>query len=453
MAKPKGRCLTPKLSFAWIECDAPADGVAFSQKFIRDLGFKNLMSELPRGKRLHRKDMAHPGLQIRWHRNKALLVFPGENKDLNLFLARWVCSPGIKKTSKMYAELTFKSDATKMADMICVSGHGNAGTLMGNNGSLDITLTIHKYGCESHSDQLKYILIASCNNVSERMGVDWLPLFRRPNPIRGILGYHSTYKGDKFGVNVLRQFGRLLKNKPPISILDAWKRANDNQGSKDWGAQIHEKARHDTLKDWKCGTLTPLDPKGKVLHFTHDSYRRGGKEVIKTPAQYMAGFSIADKPDGNVIMFMPVSEEETGRNNTDIGLFLGEDGCIDVKTTSGFLPEKIRAVLYYYRQEKDKMDINKLLVFAPQYRSRMKFMRLNPNTKAGHMDGFEITLKEDERRGASFFYTVCKDALTYYNEVISTGDKIKTYGRFFIKLVEPKVEKDFGGIWLRETRK
>lgn len=451
----KNRCVIrdPQLRFAWIEYDAKSDGIKFCDTFSSELGWLNLFFDLPSAGQ-YRIDKAHPNLPIKMYGN-AILMLPRENEEEAKFLARWIYSPGIKKISDNHAELTFNSDATYMADIICISGHGGGGNIWGTGegrGSINICIPEENEDIgKTHDFGLKYLIIPACGNVNSEMGRTWLKAFTKEYPIRGILGYgFHGYPGHPRGAAVMNSFGMALK-KEKYTILKAWKEANDAHGfGYKWTAFIHDDAMNDTMYDWCPGNLSELSKSGKVRWYNDYTYNVGGIEVKDTP------------PDIEAIFHMGSENEPITRfNNTldkeskHIGFFPGGRGHLLIRRNNEpfYQFEKIKVIFYFFRPFKDGMDIRKLLKFDSSIIGPDSLKHFNDEDNTDHSDGFEyeIDLDSDE---VWFPYTVVEDSVDFYTSDGEQGSGSEgVHGFFWVAIIPPNSEEHINCytnyVWLR----
>jgi hypothetical protein len=413
------------------------------------MGWRNLMLDLPKGKKGRRVDAAHPALKVAWRKygdKPGLLVLPKKSEEINDFLAQWVFSPGVKVISSSEAKLTIDSDPTDMADLVSVSGHGAGGQVLSfsrGGGWMDLSGSLKKHGGKTHSDRLKYILIPTCYNLSIDNARVWLPAFSKTRPVRGMLGYDNSYKGGKAGARIMERFVKQMKS--GLSILDAWKEAHGKSYAEQWGVMIHPDAIGDTLEDWLAGKLKPIKSISTVKHFRYDTYDLGGLDVSDKPPAYQALFCV----DGT-----QVTEKNNGLGYDHIGLFPGKSGYILLRANKGnFTPgEKIKVTFYYYRAQKDDMNLDKLLEFDGSLSKRLKLMHLNARDKTTFNDGFEYIFAKGESKEARLPFTVHSDATMYYEHELATD----THGRFWLSIELDKhgtpIHCYTDGIWLREPK-
>ena len=444
------KCVIRHLRFAWIEYQSSDDGVAFHHAMSScTMGWRNIMLDLPRNKKGRRLDSAHPELKIAWRKygdKRGLIVLPKKSDEINEFLGRWVFSPGVKMVSDSEAKLTIDSDASEMADLVAISGHGGGGIVLSfsrGGGWMDLNDSLKKFGGATHSDRLKYVLVPACANLGIVNAKVWLPAFSKTYPVRGILGYDDSYPGGKAGARIMERF--VKKMKAGLTIMEAWKEAHGKAYAERWGVMIHPDAIGDTLEDWLAEKLKPLKSITAVKHFRHDTCDLGGLDISDKPPAYQALFHI----DG-----LEVSEENNGLGYENIGLFPGEKGHILLKANKGgfVAGDKIRVVFYYYRPQKDGMNLEKLLKFDPALSERLKLMHLNTRDKTTFKDGFEYSFAEGESKEARIPFTVRTDAHRQYDREYATD----THGRFWVSIDYEKHGAPIycytDGIWLREPR-
>lgn len=418
---PETRAVTRHLRYAWIEFGHSADGIALDAK-LKDLGWRNLLLDLPLKKdRLgagRRASVDHPMLPIRFKGN-ALLCLPNDKVDgrdawvnevlyadhraahgdadfvkalraQNEFLGRFVVNPGVRRASASDASLTDGTDATDFADLVAISGHGSGGTIWGGNEGVDLRGAVARAG-PRHASRLKYVLIPTCYNLSEHNGTAWLPLLHNPTPIHGVLGYSGSYPGGNTGGLVFGEFGERLK-KRGTTVLQAFRGANKRYGIADrWGAVMHEASLGDTMADWLAGTLKAPPPDGKVVWLNEANVDAGGEEVKDAPLPFVATHVM---DDGREIT-------PTNGNDIDVGLFPGKTGVLEVKRASGSFRTGDVVVLtfYYYRPNKDGMDLPKLLVFEPSAECRWELLTdHNKLDRTTHEDALRLEVTRDAPR-------------------------------------------------------
>lgn len=466
------------LKYVWIEYGNPKDGVAFTDGLYAQ-GWGNLMAELPIKKDAwgeRRVDSAHSLLPIRY-RGNGLLVLPNSkvdspanpyvadpifaafrkaNGDLtfdqeiekqNDFIAKWVFSPGIKKNSDTDVELTLGADFTEYADWAAISGHGAGGTCWGGGPSAKIAQAL-KVPPDPATNRLKYVIIATCYNLAQHNAISWLPAMRRSNPIHGFLGYGSGYPGDEPGEAFFRAFITKLKAKASAkdeigtkTILDAWREAHSS--AKDiWAALLHTSAKGDNMRDWLAGKLAKPSPGGEIRWFDESNYPTGVVAVDPVPAV-------------TVFCFMGTTKiDRTNNSRSDVALFPGASGSLEIAKSSGSnfsVGDVVTIVFYYFRPNKDGMDLPKLLQFGTSADGTVSLKQdLNKEDKSTNVDALEFKLTKSVAK-ATIPYTVAADATTTYHR------EGETHG-YFNWRVTPPGETVGGnqdsrpypdGVWLR----
>lgn len=472
--------VTRALRYAWIEYGHSADGQALDAK-LKDLGWRNLFLDLPRVTDAgdpRRADASHPTLPIRFKKN-ALMALPNDIKDHSdnvpvpeplyaayrrehgaeafsrlmteqaKFLARFVINPGLKKVSATEAHLTDAADATDFADLVAISGHGSSGVIWGGNYSSGTKLTdeVASTGEERHARRLKYVLIPTCYNLSKYNVEGFFPLLRAPVPIHGVLGYSESYPGGDTGGLVFGTFGEKLKTRG-MTIIKAFRDANAAHGIKDrWGAFMHESALGDTMTDWLAGALKAPSPSGKIVWLNEDSYP-AGVEVKETPPRFLAQHVLED---GRKV-------EPGNRNQSDIGLFPGKKGKLELSRHGGAFAvgDEVRVTFYYFRPTKDGMDLPKLLVFEPHGDADVTLVK-DDNKEDGSAleDAIQVTVKKAGPT-VTLPYRVHPLATDTYHR---DGDD--AHGMFWYQVAPTKVQDEWDtspvrlyryGAWLRPRR-
>jgi hypothetical protein len=474
---------TRHLKYVWIEYGNPRDGVAFTRG-LSTLGWENLLAALPVktdrwGQR--REDSAHPLLPVR-NRGAALLALPNEKLDhakvptyiddpifadyrkangdgkldqeiakQNEFICRWVLSPGIKKASSKDVVLTADNDFTDFADIAAISGHGAAGMVWGGGDHARLG-DFAKAPPEPTTDRLKYIIIASCFNLSQFNTATWLPVMRRPNPIHGLFGYGAVYPGDDIGRAFFQNFVANLKAKSGAkakpgtkSLLDAWRDAHFAPFKDRWACMLHADSKDDCMADWLAGKL-PTPPQGGEIRWFAESNYPSGQEVKETPPDYTVLFGF-----GSTV----IDHDNSGRK--DVGLFPGEGGFLQIACTTGnfFVGEAITVVFYLFRPDHDGMDLPALLTFGTVPEGDLAPKKdLNKSDKTTNVDGFEFTFKKGGINSVRVPYTVNPDCLKAYEQA---GD---THGYFNLRITPPgstpggtsDIRAYRDGAWLRPKR-
>ena len=470
---------TRHLKYVWIEYGNPKDGAAFTDGLYA-LGWGNLVGDLPVKKDAwgqSREDSAHPLLPIRY-RGTGLLVLPNhkvddekrgypyiddplfstyrkangdgpfdaEIKKQNEFLAKWVFSPGVKKNSASDVVLTLGADFTEYADWATISGHGAGGTCWGGGAGAQLSSAL-RVPPDPATDRLKYVIIATCYNLMEFNAPSWLPAMRRSNPIHGFLGYGSGYPGDEPGEAFFKAFIKNLNAKDgpkrdagTKTILDAWREAHSS--AKDiWAALIHTSSKGDNMRDWLGGKLVQPKAGGEIRWFDESNYPTGRVMVDRPPAV-------------TVFFFMGTTKiDRTNTDRTDVGLFAGGSGALEItKTTGTFsVDEVVTIIFYYFRPDKDGMDLAKLLKFGTSAEGTVTLKTdLNKADGTKNVDALEFKLTKAIAK-ATIPFTVETDATKSYHLV---GD---THGYFNLRVTPPGEtvggNKDIvpypDGAWLR----
>jgi hypothetical protein len=470
---------TRHLKYVWIEYGNPKDGAAFTDGLYA-LGWGNLVGELPAkndawGQR--RVDSAHPLLPVRY-RGSGLLVLPNnrvDDKDRNFpyiddpifstfrkangdttfdaeivkqneFIAKWMFSPGLKKNSDSDVALTLGADFTEYADWATISGHGAGGTCWGGGSGAELKSAL-RVPPDPATDRLKYVTIATCYNVMEFNAPSWLPAMRRSNPIHGFLGYGSGYPGDEPGEAFFKAFIKNLNAKASAkddagtkTILDAWREAHSS--AKDiWAALIHTSSKGDTMKDWLAGKLAQPSAGGEIRWFDESNYPTGKVMVDRTPPI-------------TVFFFMGTTKiDRTNNDRKDVGLFPGDNGVLEITNTSGSFSvgDVVTIMFYYFRPNKDGMDLPKLLKFGASTEGTVTLKTdLNKEDGSKNVDALEFKLTTSVAK-ARIPYTVETDATKSYHK---DGE---THGYFNLRITPPGEtvggNKDLrpypDGAWLR----
>jgi hypothetical protein len=411
--------VTRAMRYAWIEYGHSGDGQAFDAK-LKDLGWRNLFLDLPRATDsggARRVDASHPTFPIRFKGN-ALMGLPNDIKDHSddvpvpeplytafrsangpeafaqemtkqaEFLARFVINPGVRKVSATEGHLTDGTDATDHADLVAISGHGSSGVIWGGNYSSGTKLgdEVAASGELRHASRLKYVLIPTCYNLSQYQVEGWFPLLRASVPIHGVLGFSQAYPGGDTGGLVFGTFGEKLKARG-MTIIKAFRDANAAHGIKDrWGAFMHESAFGDTMSDWMAGTLKAPSPSGKIVWLNEDNYP-AGVEVKETPPRFLAQHVMED---GRKV-------EPGNRNQSEIGLFPGKKGKLELSRNGDAFKvgDTLKVTFYYFRPNKDGMDLPKLLVFEPHGDADFALVKDdNKEDGSAFEDAIQVTVKK-----------------------------------------------------------
>jgi hypothetical protein len=427
------------------------------------LGWRNLFLDLPKQSNGTRLDAAHTDLVIGWRsyqldpkdaatKATGLIALPSDPSH-STFLDKWIFNPGLLKTSATSAELTFAMGATKYADLVSVSGHGAAGTVWGDATggycSIDLGSAAVAHAGLPTNGTVKYILIPSCYNLSGFNADTWLPVHQKPQPIHGVLGYSGSYAGGRTGAKVMFEFGKLMKQNRArqLSIFEAWRQANRKHGQP-WGATILEDAKGDTMQQWiSAAGLSIPSGSAKVLHFDDSSYP-AGTEVTGTPPDFEAIFHT----DAGT----PITFPNNGPTGA-LGLVPGRDGHLLLRGngSSNRFPVGGRGklVFFYYRPNKDGMNLDKLLTFSAPTTGGTFTRLTDANKQDGttHVDAIEYTFAATETSEAKIPYKVNADAAKHY-KVDSAGGT--THGYFYVDFTPPGSSNLISmyrhGAWLRD---
>ena len=353
------RIVSRKLRFAWLEYQDKSDGVMF-HRAMSGYGWRNLFDDLeftssPAG----RIDREHPDLEIHYSAGtrpdeKGLLAVPKEGHSK--FLGDWLLNPGVDDQSR----LTFsKTNFIDQADLVAVSGHGVSGKISGDASgkTVDFLLTklIKEHQNVDVTGRLKYLLIPACNNLEfGTTAQQWLPAFRKAQPIHGVLGYVGKYNGGSDGELVMMRFATFLhEKKPRRTILEAWREAN---AGRPWGALLLASAVQDTVFKWAAdgGLVTPpsSDP---VLHFDGKHFPKGRPLSEESP-EYEGFFVMGD---GKII-------DAGNHEDPAVGLFSGQRGHLLLRK-NGYATfgkgETMTVLFAKYRLTRREMDLKALLKF------------------------------------------------------------------------------------------
>jgi len=411
-----GRLVGRHMRFAWLEYEDPRDAIHFDRTFSSAaLGWRNLLLDLPAAGAAKRKDPAHPDLDIRWLSDpgapsvRGLVARPtGAHSD---FLGQWLLNPGIVRKSASDARLTFGTDATDQADLVAISGHGASGAVFGEampgaqpgvkGNRFDAAALMAKNVKMEVSGRLKYVMVASCMNASIFAAPKWLPVLKKDKPLRGILGFSETYVGDAIGAAVMRRFGDLLRSDVLMTVLDAWRQANESLDQA-WGAVLRQEARKDNLIRWVRGHLDELSPNGKVFHFD--------------PSTFPTGVEVTGKPQD----FSAIVDDSTFFSG---GLLPGRRGHLVLFGTGDHrfrAGTKATVLFFYFRPGKPEMDLRTLLRFDPLLAKDgtpllRELIDANPRKGPpnGHADGIEVTFTEELQR-IELPFTVVPTAPDHY---------------------------------------
>ena len=469
--------VTRHLNYAWIEFGHSADGQQFCSGLDR-LGWKNLVRYLPRKedeKGAHYESSAHATLPIRWKGGARLILpnsvvdnhhypkdyvddplfkahrdahgedaFRTEMERICSFLSRWVFSPGIKGSPTSTGELTLGDGAVDWADLVACSGHGSSGVVWGGDYQLGCKLAaeLKASAGASGSDRLKYVLIPTCYNLSEWGRDLWLPALRRSGPVHGVLGYSQAYPGGPVGGDAFQRFAaNMKKNGGTTPILEAFKAAHGTGWlSERWGALIHASAMNDTMRTWLKGELPAPSPSGEIRWFCKDNWPEG-EVVTPTVPPYSAHYVIGGQ-----------RLDVDNHLRLDVGLFPGENGEIEIKKTSGtFSPtDSIEVIFYYYRPEKDGMDLDKLLSVGTTPDAEVTVTAdLNKRDGSTNKDGLTIRPLKPGLSRIAVPFTVIPTAHNNYS-----ADGADGFGYFWLRLRVGSSEYSHytDGAWLRKPR-
>ena len=435
-----GKAVTKHLTYAWIEYGDPRDGAAFTDG-LYSMGWKSALHGFPTKRDrlgIRYVDASHPMLPIRY-RGSGLLISPndrvdrhshtpGENPVLDdplyaefraangdkafadaivaqdKFIADWVFRPGIKRVSPSESHLTVDGDATDHCDFVAISGHGSSGRVWGGGDGALLKKALYSQH-EPATDRLKYVVIASCLNMNILAQEAWLPAMRRNAPVHGLLGYREAYPGDQMGEAVFRRFSAGLK--AGSTILKAWRDAHVEPHSHIWAALMHtESAKNDTMPKWLAGKLDKPDKRGEIRSYNSDNYPDGEPYVPFPPkfkVRYMTGSTKID------------------RFNTDdptVGLLPGDKGFLCIESGDGEPFKKgdvFKIIFYYYRLDKDGMNLSSLLAFGDTPDGTWELVRDgNRDDHTQFIDGIVFKFGKDGLMEARIPYTVLSSALDHY---------------------------------------
>ena len=474
--------VTRHLKYVWIEYGNPKDAQAFTDG-LYSMGWANLVRALSVkkdgwGQRF--VDSAHALLPVRW-RGSALLVLPNDKiddeakrhpyiadplfsdfrkangdskfddeiKKQNEFIARWVFSPGLKKVSDKDVQLTVGADFTDFADWAAISGHGAGGKCWGGGSGAELKSAL-RVPPDPATDRLKYVVIATCYNLMKFNAPSWLPAMRRSNPVHGFLGYGDGYPGDEPGAIFFQKFAKNLNAKAgpkaargTKTILDAWREAHSS-AKEIWAALIHTPSKGDNMKDWLAGKLAKPSPGGEIRWFDETNYPTGEVMTDRTPPV-------------TVLFFMGTTKISRANNDQkDVGLFPGDTGSLEIASTSGSfsIGDVVTVIFYYFRPNKDGMDLSKLLKFGTSAEGTLTLKTdLNKEDGTKNVDGFEFKLTKAVPK-ATIPFTVETDSIKAYH---AEGD---THGYFNLRITPPgqtvggtsDVRPYPDGAWLRPKK-
>ncbi len=438
-----GKAVTNQLTYAWVEYGDPRDGAAFTDG-LYSMGWKSALRGFPTQKDkfgVRYVDASHPMLPIRF-RGSGLLICPNEKIDKhhygtpnpylddpifeeyrashttaqfdqaiqeqNKFISEWVFSPGIKRVSPSESHLTLGSDVTDFCDLVAISGHGCVGTVWGGGDGAKLAYALIKPPAPP-SDRLKYVIVASCYNLNVSDMESFLPALRRDPPVHGIFGYRSSYPGDQMGEAFYRRFAANLKagDGKSNTILKAWRDAHVGPHSKIWSAILHTSAaKSDTMAKWLAGKLDKPDHLGEVREYNEELYP-DGKVYVPEPPKYRANFCMGDT-------------KITEMNNGDpgVGLFPGDQGTICIESTTGDAfrqDEEFQVLFYYFRPDKDGMDLNKLMAVGDTPDGKViTGKNMNQEDQSAFVDGFRFSFGKPGLTKVNIPYTVLSNATALY---------------------------------------
>lgn len=467
------RAVTRHLKWAWVEYGDPRDGSAFAAG-LYTMGWRNLFAYLPRksdAKGSYYVDSSHPLLPIRIKGNTTMALpnavvdtetvsppfvsdpifdahraangdeaFTAAIKEQSEFLSRWVFAPGLKKVSETESHLTIESDFTDYADLVAISGHGAGGTVWGGDWSLGAQIgTAAEISTSAPSDRLKYVLVPTCYNLNQHNSETWVPLFRRTNPLHGMLGYAQSYPGGATGAGVFARFAENLKVSGK-TILAAWKEAHTGYLEQRWGAMLHGSAIKDTMRDWLAGALEAPDPNGELRWYNYENYP-DGIPVEEYDPIVKAHFYMGDTK---------ITPEN--KDSMDVGLFSGESGTLEITNATGpFQDGRIVTIaFYYYRPDKDGMNLTRLLSFGSTPDAAVEVLTdYNQRDGTANADAINVTI-QGSPSAVRIPFTVPADAHEAYHR---HGER--QYGYFWMH-VEPTGFNDASlyrsGAYLRGPR-
>lgn len=449
------------LSYAWIELGHTADARAFSagakrarflNLFVRESPLRIVKDNM--GERW--EDPQHPLVPIRTLRNttvnkdtkkrstiKTILALPsasqetkngpvfikdplfvsykknhGEDKfqdDYNKQLddlTSWAFSPGITNGKG----LTTDAGSDRFADMIFLSGHQAGGVVYGGDSQMGLHLgkALAAGVSTNPKNTLRYVIIPGCGACGESMmNSNYLPLFRRDNPIHGILGYNGTYQGEKKGPKILAKFAaNLAKLSNTMTVLEAWRQAQDNYHKDTWGAVMHQSSMNDTTYDWLGGKLSRPNPKDKIVELTESSLARGGDEVKPPEYDHFVNFVI----DGTKI-------DSTNTFDRKIGLFSGDKGHIELTKKDGkFLPGDKITIMFVYIRTKKELVLDKIMRIPAGNRPEGTITLKNDLNKANKATGLD---------GLTFTFSKAVSSVDIPVEILSMAHDYKATG--FVK--------------------
>jgi hypothetical protein len=226
-----------------------------------------------------------------------------------------------------------------------------------------------------------------------------------------------------------------------MPILEAFKRAHGSGWlSERWGALIHASAKDDTMRQWLKGELPAPSPTGEVRWFCKDNWP-DGDVVVPTVPPYTVHYVIGS-----------TRIDVDNHLRPDIGLFPGDKGALHIAKTSGtFSPtDSIEVVFYYYRPEKDGMNLDKLLSVGTTADADVTVAAdLNRRDKSSHNDGLRIRPLKPGLSRITVPFTVLADAHNNY-----AADGVDGYGYFWLRLRIGSTEYAHytDGAWLRGPR-
>ena len=435
-----GKAVTKHLTYAWIEYGDPRDGATFTDG-LYSMGWKSALHGFPTKRDrlgIRYVDASHPLLPIRY-RGSGVLISPNDRVDKHShtesenpiiddpiyaefraangdkafeeaivaqdrFIADWVFRPGIKRVSPSESHLTTDTDITDHCDLVAISGHGSSGKVWGGGGGALLKKALYRQQ-DPATDRLKYVVIASCLNLNILAQEAWLPAMRRSAPIHGFLGYRAAYPGDEVGEAIFRRFSAGLK--AGSTILKAWRDAHVEPHSDIWSALMHPvSAANDTMPKWLAGKLDRPDRLGEIRTYNSDNYPDGEKYVPVPPkftVRYLVGSTKIDR---------------TNTDDPDVGLFPGATGHLCIESADG-VPfqqgERFKILFYYYRVDKDGMNLTKLLAFGNTPDGTWELVRDgNREDHTQFIDGIVFKFAKDGLTEARIPFQVLSNALEHY---------------------------------------
>lgn len=430
------RTVLRHLRFAWLEYQDTRDGAVFAHSAVARLGFENALASLPKAKGSHTKREASNAGASKFtvktfksgsKKFNGLIAMPAE-ADAALFRT-WVNSPAIDS-----GKLSSDPAAAEPIDLLVVSGHGGGGDVWGDGSGdwalIDFAAALGDNVDAPRSGRLKCVIVPSCTNVHEYNAPLWLPLFDHDDPVHLLLGYHDSYTGGSTGAYVMAKFVQAIVDNRSVSLIDAWKSANEAvKKVQPWAALVAKGAEGLNVEDWIAGKLPALSKVQDLRHFSADD--PSGKDVKLIDENYDVRWVMGD---GTVI---------DGSNNragdTKVGLFAGKPGKVRIKAKKADRKfkkgQEVYLFIYLYRETK-KFDISDLLTFDAE------LLKDHPDTntpvvtpekgrttrpEANNVDALRIVVPSDTDT-IELGFTVKSSATTKF-----TGDGPGgTHGRFFL---------------------